>query len=124
MRDKALYLWQKLDEIDTILCDLCGKDWLTSHAKGAIQRVVKEALATVRFGSVYKSRDKHLWINHTRRDRALRMINYKMSFILAAFDDDEPGDAAAPEPIAPDGFDGIILGSPDAVSLLAMTVLA
>ena len=69
---------------------------------------------------------KQCWINHTRADRALRMINYKMSFILAAFDDDEPGDAAAPgpDPIAPDGFDGILVGSPDAVSLLAMTVLA
>lgn len=73
--------------------------------------------------------NKRILINNTRKQRALRMINYKMSFTLAAWDDDDdPGIAAAqgPEPIVPGGFDGCLgtVGLSDPLELFAMPVLA
>lgn len=81
--------------------------------------------------------NKRILINNTRVDRALRIMNYKVSFILAAWDDDDdPGMAAAPDPDPTpdgclgvvgireaDGFGGIITDySP--VALIEMAVLA
>lgn len=123
MRDKSLYLWQTLDQLQTALLDL-GEAAFKSYAKNKIAN----AQIKVSYTAVERPARKRRWINNTRAERHASFMNNRLFFILATDNDenDDPGTAAAPgpDPLPSGGFDGIFVGTPESVELLAMAVLA
>lgn len=62
-------------------------------------RILEQCRSVIAAGA-----SKKRWINKTRADRTLRVMNYKLAFIIAADDDDDDqGMAAAPAPTPPPG---------------------